>query len=148
MSVRPKGFVGTRIVGFKVYPTVVTVGEPVTIIGKLQYHVTPFCWWWDLTGEVHLLVDEREVQSQTAEGFKFVWTPREYGNYVIKVAYYGDLVYAPCESPEVVVRVLPPEERDRERRREFLAKVLWYGTLTLMATGAAVTVIYVAKKIK
>jgi len=119
------GLIGTRFVNFRVSPTRVAVGEPVSIAGTHEEHYVPvLCLWrgWGPSG-VDLRVDGTVVASTNTDGegnFRFAWYLKEVGTYWIKVTYGGDWMHNPCESNEVRVEVITEEQKEEEERRIWL----------------------------
>jgi hypothetical protein len=131
------GLLNTRIAGFNVSPKLVAIGDPVTITGRLEYYnpLPVVGGWKPLGGKKVKLIVNNGVVGETATGgrgeFTFRYYPRQVGDYWIKVRYDPEgldaALYNPCESQEVRVTAVTPEEK---LRRDLL---LW----GLIAGGAA-----------
>jgi len=128
-------FFSTRITNFRVEPTVAKVGEPIKISGNLEWFCPPimcppFGKWMGYDNQrVELYVNGRKVdETTTVDGGQLTFQKTfEAGTYEIAVHYPGSWRDNPCWSPKVIVRVLEPDEYDREQMK------LWiiYGALAI-----------------
>jgi len=125
----------TRIVNFKVEPTVAKVGDTIKISGNLQWFCPPimcppFGKWIGYDNQrVELYVDGQKIDEITTVGggqFIFYKTFKA-GTYEITVHYPGSWKDSPCWSPKVIVRVLEPQEYERERQKTGMM----YGALAI-----------------
>jgi hypothetical protein len=138
----------TRIAGFKVSPQLVAVGDPVTITGRLEYYnpvpIPGIGGWRPLAGKtVKLIVNYGVVDETTTGGsgeFTFRYYPRHVGDYWIKVRYdptgFDAVLYKPCESQEVRVTAVTPEEK--QRRDLVFWGLIAGGVAAAIATAVAV----------
>jgi len=132
----------TRIIDFRVEPTLATPGETITIVGKLQQHWPPMiCTWGGLTDfNVDLYVNDvkRATATTGPDGaFEFRTSFREYGTYWVKVHYPGNAWYCPSWSDEVAVKVVSEEEKEKAEEEARLRELLFW----LGVGGAAAAVI-------
>ena len=121
-------FIVTRIVEFKVEPTVVTPGEEVRVTGRLQAHWPPLlCTWTNLEGyTVECLVNKKKVaETETSSGglFEFRLSFSDYGVYYVMARFPGDFWRKPCETNEIAVRVVTPEEKKRLEESEMIKNI-------------------------
>lgn len=141
------GLLNTRITDYIVSPQLVAVGDPVTITGRLEYYnpVPVIGGWRPLGGKTVKLIVNNGVADETTTGengeFTFRYYPRQIGDYWIKVRYdpegFDATLYNPCESQEVRITAITPEEK---QRRDLIFWGLIAGGATV-ATAIAVAVI-------
>jgi len=135
MKAKPQALYETRIVNFKVEPTVVKVGDPIKISGNLQKHGLIFGGWKGYEGQnVQLFIDGQKVDETTtaAEGyFVFSRILTAAGTYEIAVHYPGSWKDSSCWSPRVIVKVLSPQEYEKYEREQQTKMWLQYGALAI-----------------
>jgi hypothetical protein len=147
------GILATRISSFRVGPTIVSVGDPVTATGKLEYYnPAPLIGgWYPLPNRVVKLVINNSVAQETTTredgGFTFTFYPREIGIYWVKTRYdpsgLDAVMFNPCESSEVAVHVVPPEEK---QRRDLMLWGLIAASAVAVAATAVAVITYTSKK--
>lgn len=135
----------TRILDFRVSPTSVVLGEPVTISGRLE-KCYPLIGCWPFAGaEVRVYADTREVgvvRTDDAGGFRYVWYPPEVGAYWVKSRFPGDAVHKASESQQVPVTVVSREERERELSQLYVV----LGIAALAVVAGMVAFVYVVRQ--
>jgi hypothetical protein len=140
-----------RFSEFRVYPTVVSPGDTITVTGKLEWHF-PVCVWSPAGGdEVVLVVDGVRVSKQgtAADGtFKFVLPASQLGlgRHVVycEATEYWRGCYA--KSAEVVVEVVTEEEKKQREWEEFLRSVAIWGTVGAVVVGAVALGLYIYER--
>lgn len=147
------GLLATRISSFRVGPTTVSIGEPVTATGKLEYYnPAPIVGgWYPLPNRVVKLVINNSVAQETTTredgGFTFTFYPREIGIYWVKTRYdpsgLDAVIYNPCESGEVAVQVVTPEEK---QRRDLMLWGLIAASAVAVAATAVAVITYTSRK--
>lgn len=147
------GLLATRISSFRVGPTTASVGDPVTVTGKLEYY-NPTPWvggWYPLPNRTVKLVINNSVAQETATrgdgGFTFTFYPKELGTYWVKARYdpsgLDAVLYNPCESSEVAVQVVAPEEK---QRRDLMLWGLIAASAVAVAATAVAVITYTSRK--
>jgi len=132
---RIQSLFATRIANFRVEPTVAKVGDTIKVSGNLQWFCPqimcpPFGKWMGYDNQrVELYVNGQKVDETTTVGggrFTFYKT-FEGGTYEIAVRYPGSWKDTPCWSPEEIIRVLEPQEYEREMQKTWMM----YGALAI-----------------
>jgi len=140
---RTQSLFATRIANFRVEPTVAKVGDTIKISGNLQWFCPPvmcppFGEWKGYDGQsVELYVNDQKVnETFTVGGGQFTFQESfKAGTYEIAVYYPGSWKDSPCWSPKVIVRVLEPEEYEREQAKTWMM----YGALAV-GVGAIILI--------
>jgi len=131
----------TRISNFSVQPTEIVVGDKITVTGKLEYQIPLVGWWYPLTGvDVKLLQNNGEVNSQTTDSegaFSFIHYLGSTGTYLMKVKYPGDILRDPTTSPEIPVKVITQEEKEKENQQLLILAMI--GCMTVIIAAAIIS---------
>jgi hypothetical protein len=140
-----------RFSEFRVYPTVVSPSDTVSVTGKLEWHF-PVCYWSPSGGdEVVLVVDGERVSKQgaAADGtFKFVLPASQLGLGKHVVYCEATEFWRGCyaKSAEAVVEVVTEEEKRRREQEEFLRNLAIWGTVGAAVVGAVALGLYVYER--
>jgi len=144
MRARTQALYKTRIVNFRVEPTVAKVGDTIKISGNLQKHGLIFGWKGYEGQNVQLFIDGQKVDETTtsADGyFVFSRTFTTAGTYEIAVYYPGSWKDSSCWSPRVIVKVLSPQEYEKYEKEQQMKMWLQYGALAV-GVGAVGLIVF------
>jgi hypothetical protein len=146
---RPYGLINTRISNFSVSPTLVAVGEPVRVSGRLE---AQFVTTWGVGGEtIEILVDGAVVARVTTAGdgsFSHSLVFSTPGTRMVKARYPGSPIYNGCETGDVAVTVVTPEEKKKKEEMAAIAEVLKWLAVAAGVVGGILLGVYVYKELR
>ncbi len=151
-GVRELSLFPTRIVDFKVEPTLLPVGSNAKVTGKLQWYCNPIMcppfgsWQPYQNATVEIYVDSTkvgEVQTKSGGGFEYDLYFDKTGTYVIYAHYPGSWKDDECWSTKITVRVVSKEDYKREKE---IDTILYLIAGVLTGTAIMMTVWIVTRR--